>query len=297
MSESATPVEAYQLRYFLAVVEHGGISAAAPSLYLSQPALSQAIAKLERRVGVDLFTRRPFAVTDAGLRLIPAARTILAQLECASEGPRRILELRGGRIDLVTYSAFTVDPLVHLIRRFRRDHPAVRVVVHTVQSGQLARDAVRNGDAELALVDGADGRAPIDLALPWQENVLVGSSELLGPLPDPVDRDSASRLPLILDAAEIPLLRASRPSEPVDYEAPNVVVDCSLPLTTWKLVGEGLGVTIASRQVAATRIRRAVTRSLDPPLVRKPLVVRRSDRLSTAAAAFVSLSGAVRPKD
>ncbi|MET9325546.1 LysR family transcriptional regulator [Tsukamurella sp. NPDC003166] len=297
MSESAAPVEAYLLRYFLAVVEHGGISAAAPALYLSQPALSQAIAKLESRVEADLFVRRPFELTEVGRRLVPAARSLLEQLDGAAAGAQRVLRLEGGRLDLVTYSAFTVDPLVHLVARFRRRYPDVRVVVHDVQSGQLARDAVRSGVAELGVVDGAEGRAATDLALPWQESVLVGLPSLLGALPDPVARETAAQLPLILDAAELPLLRAAGPAARNDEEAPNVVVDCSLPLATWRLVDAGLGVTIATRRVAAQRMRGAITRSLDPPLVRRPMVVRRSDRLSPAASAFVTLSGATRPKD
>ena len=48
-------VDAQQLRFFLAVIDHEGFSRAAEQLYVAQPSLSQAIAGLERELGVALF--------------------------------------------------------------------------------------------------------------------------------------------------------------------------------------------------------------------------------------------------
>jgi len=64
------PVELRHLRYFVAVVEEGQISAAARRLHLAQPALTQAIQALELAVGVRLLDRHPRGVTPtaAGAR-------------------------------------------------------------------------------------------------------------------------------------------------------------------------------------------------------------------------------------
>jgi DNA-binding transcriptional LysR family regulator len=300
MSDSSKPVEAQRLRLFLTVVDCGGLAPAAAALRLPESALEQALTGLESRLGVPLLVRAPFALTDGGERLVPAARDLLGQLDGAAAGVERVRELQAGRLNLVTYPAFTVDPLVYLVARFRRRHPQIRVDVHHVRSGAFARDAVRSGLAELAVVDGAETHAATDLVLPVQENVLVGTVEMLRDLPDPVPREIAARLPLIFDAAEVNLLRAAQsgPADHLDAEVEtNVVVDCSLPLATWRLVAAGVGVTVASRRVAMTRMPRAVVRRLDPPLLRRPAVVRRSDRLSPAAQAFIELSGASRPRD
>ncbi len=48
-------MDLHLVTYFVAVVDHGGITKAAQSLYISQPSLSQAIRTLERRLGVTLF--------------------------------------------------------------------------------------------------------------------------------------------------------------------------------------------------------------------------------------------------
>lgn len=49
-------MDARQLEYFLAIVEHGGFSKAAAALHVAQPSLSQAMANLEADLGVALFT-------------------------------------------------------------------------------------------------------------------------------------------------------------------------------------------------------------------------------------------------
>ena len=46
-----------QLRYFLAAVDHGSFTAAARSLYVAQPSLSEQVRQLEAELGVDLFAR------------------------------------------------------------------------------------------------------------------------------------------------------------------------------------------------------------------------------------------------
>ena len=53
-------MEVHQLRYALAVVDHGTFTAAAAACFVAQPSLSQAVRALERELGVELFApRRP----------------------------------------------------------------------------------------------------------------------------------------------------------------------------------------------------------------------------------------------
>ena len=62
-----------QLRYFLAAAEHGSFTAAARSLYIAQPSLSEQVRQLEAELGVDLFVRagRGIALTEAGRAFRP----------------------------------------------------------------------------------------------------------------------------------------------------------------------------------------------------------------------------------
>ena len=78
-------IEFRHLRYFTVVAEELHFGRAAARLYISQPGLSQAIARLERQLGVRLFTRTRSNVelTEAGTELLHHGRRLLADLERA----------------------------------------------------------------------------------------------------------------------------------------------------------------------------------------------------------------------
>ena len=69
-----------QIEYILAVLREGSITAASKKLYLSQPALSQAIKQAETDLGVALFDRStdPISLTYAGQRYVEAAHDACA---------------------------------------------------------------------------------------------------------------------------------------------------------------------------------------------------------------------------
>src|SRR4051794_41921494 len=92
-----------QLTYFLAAAEHASFSAAAESLYMAQPSLSEQIRRLEAELGVSLFARtgRRLELTEAGRLLLPhAERTLGAARGAPQSGrggrgvPRRTVGLR-----------------------------------------------------------------------------------------------------------------------------------------------------------------------------------------------------------
>lgn len=74
-------IDRYMLRYFLAVVDHGTFTAAARHCQVSQPALSEGVAKLEQRLGRALLSRdnRRVEVTAAGVVFAAHARRIEAE--------------------------------------------------------------------------------------------------------------------------------------------------------------------------------------------------------------------------
>ena len=92
-------MERRQLEYFIAVVEHGGFTAAALALHVAQPSLSHAIRALEREFGGSLFHRLPHGVvlTAAGEALVRPAQQVLRDLSTAGSLVREVLGLEGGR--------------------------------------------------------------------------------------------------------------------------------------------------------------------------------------------------------
>ena len=91
-----------QLQYFLAAVEHGSFSAAADTLHMAQPSLSEQVRRLEAELGVELFARvgRGLVLTEAGETLRPYAERVVADAEEARESVVAVRELRGGTVSL-----------------------------------------------------------------------------------------------------------------------------------------------------------------------------------------------------
>ncbi|OXC90154.1 LysR family transcriptional regulator, partial [Achromobacter sp. KAs 3-5] len=71
-------METRHLRYFLAVVDHGSVSRASDWLGIAQPALSQALTRMEKDLGVKLFERSRQGTTPT-----PAAQAILEDVRAS----------------------------------------------------------------------------------------------------------------------------------------------------------------------------------------------------------------------
>ncbi|MGW5524292.1 LysR family transcriptional regulator [Gordonia sp. NPDC003950] len=284
--------------YFVAVIDHGGITKAAQALYISQPSLSQAIRTLERRLGVTLFDRagRRLELTDAGRRVEVAARRILTDVDRAKAKVAAVRELRSGRVDIVADASFAIDPLVSLVRAFRTrfDHVLVRITAADGPAGILT--ALRSGDAEIGVMDSdADHASFTAVPLGTQELVLVAAPGIVDDdLPDADGRLSHARvrdLPLIVDLSD--QASAAVFAGIVADGARNVVVDSAHPNVTWDLVSRGVGATIAPRAVAADEAPPLPVYELRPPLRRHYGLVLRSGQPSPAAAAFIATARGV----
>lgn len=116
-------IEFRHLRYFVGVAEELHFGRAAARLYISQPGLSQAIARLERDLDVQLLRRTPSSVelTDAGAELLERARSMLADLENAVA---RVRIVGNGAAGLVRVGvAMLAEPVVApALSAFAEDH-------------------------------------------------------------------------------------------------------------------------------------------------------------------------------
>jgi DNA-binding transcriptional LysR family regulator len=103
-----------QLEYFLAVAEELHFGRAAQRMFITQPALSQAIAGLERTLDVELFarTRQNVELTDAGAELVRHARGMLSDRESAVASVRRVSRGEAGvlRVGIALLSEHEVAP-------------------------------------------------------------------------------------------------------------------------------------------------------------------------------------------
>jgi DNA-binding transcriptional LysR family regulator len=139
------------LRPFVALADELHFGRAAERLHVTQPALSQQIARLERQLGVKLFdrTRAHVELTEAGAAMLPAARTAVESAAAAEEIARSHAHGEAGelRLGLSPGAHYVAQPL---LAEFARQRPNVRVRARQDSSGALA-EQVADGRLELAL--------------------------------------------------------------------------------------------------------------------------------------------------
>jgi DNA-binding transcriptional LysR family regulator len=141
-----------RLRILREVAQRGSFSAAAESLYLSQSAVSQQIATLEREVGMTLLdrTREGPKLTDAGRVLVSHADAAIARLDEAERELAAIAGLEGGELRLASFPSASATVLTEAISRFHSKHPKVRLsVIDAEPEESLPR--LRAGEFDLVL--------------------------------------------------------------------------------------------------------------------------------------------------
>jgi DNA-binding transcriptional LysR family regulator len=169
-------MDARQLGYFLAVVDHGGFGRAAEQIRIAQPSLSQAIATLERELGVPLFHRvgRGVVLSEAGRELVEPARQVLRDLDVARAAVQSVKGLQTGRLDLVTMPSPGIEPLTAMMRRFADEHPGIEFHVDGAFTADEVVASVRTGVAEIGLLGSAgDVRTAELLVVPLEDQPLI----------------------------------------------------------------------------------------------------------------------------
>ncbi|MFB4394960.1 MULTISPECIES: LysR family transcriptional regulator [unclassified Pseudomonas] len=132
------------LRLFVTVVEAGGFSAAQGVLGLSQPSISQQMARLETRLGYRLCSRgkRGFALTEKGELLLKAARGLLLQIEQFRQQANGVAGRLLGRVRIGMAenqdSGVTLS-LSEAIARFRQRDQAVQLELTCAPPAELER--------------------------------------------------------------------------------------------------------------------------------------------------------------
>ncbi|MDA0563898.1 LysR family transcriptional regulator [Streptomonospora sp. S1-112] len=286
-------MDARHLGYFLAIVDHGGFGRAAAHLHIAQPSLSQAIAGLERELGVDLFHRvgRGAVLTDTGARIVEPARQVLRDLETVRATARSARGLRRGRVALVTMPSPGIEPLTTLMARFARAHPLMTVSAESAFTPEEVVQAVRTGAAEIGLLGAAEHPRLADLrVLPVADQPLVLLSPPEGdddPPPGPVDRAGLDGLRLVVSQPGSLMRRLVDDILAGGADA-HIAAEVGhrtsiLPLV---LAGVGHAVVPESWRPTAERLGARVRR-IEPVSLLRVMVVCRAARLTPAAQAFL----------
>jgi DNA-binding transcriptional LysR family regulator len=141
-----------QLEVLVAVADERGFSRAAERLHRTQPAVSQAVRRLEAAVGTPLVDRssKDGTLTAAGLVLYEYAQQLLNLRRDAHAAINELGNLQRGKV-AVAANEYTVTHLLPIVEAFRARHPHVKIEVRRSLASQIPSE-VLGRDVEMGLV-------------------------------------------------------------------------------------------------------------------------------------------------
>ena len=145
-------MDLFQLEVFLTVTREGNFSRAAEKLYRTQPAISQAIRKLENDIGELLFDRssRDGRLTDAGQVLLEYAGKLLNLREEAHTALREIREMHKGNL-VIAANEYTSMYLLPVLAQFRMNYPMIKATVQRSLASRIPVDLLGH-NTELGVI-------------------------------------------------------------------------------------------------------------------------------------------------
>lgn len=251
-------IELRHLRYFVAVAEELHFGRAAQRLHLAQPPLSQQIRKLEQILGCSLFDRtsRSVRLTVAGGAFLERARRTLLNVSRDMEETRSIGRGEVGSLHIGFVGSAMLTILPAIFREYRAAYPGVQLHLHEsftakviegMQSGTLDAGLLRDSDPTEGLEAATIYLEPFVIVLPSRHPRAGQKSISPTHLRDEpfiyYPRSAGSR------AFEKPLSLCEEHGF-----RPHIVQEAQNWLTILRLIGAGLGVSIAPacvRRIAA----------------------------------------------
>jgi DNA-binding transcriptional LysR family regulator len=296
-------------RQFVTVAEELHFGRAALRLHMTQPPLTQAIAHLERSLGLLLFTRtkRSVQLTPQGVALLPQVRELLQSAHGLVMQARALAMGESGRLRLAFVSTAGFALLPQWVMAFRQDFPGVQIdLVEATSDVQL--QLLKSNEVDAGFLLHASGFAPEGL-----QRLTVAQEELVLALPES-HKLAKRKLLRLQDVLGLPLVTFPRRIAPSLFDAvigmysdfgkpPEVAQEAIQMQTIVNLVSAGLGVAwvpasvqqfqrsgVVYRQVHASG--RGVARSL-VPVCETSLMWNRSSPALERFMAFANVHNAV----
>ena len=282
------------LRAFVTVAEERSFSAAARKLHRTQPAISQAVRRIEEELEDRLFDRssRNAALTEADTLLLEHAQRLLRMATAAQAAVRELQQVRRGRVVIGANEA-AVHSLLPFVRDYAVDHPQVSIEVRRVPSRRIAAELL-----DRSMDFGVMTFQPADRGL---QSIPLGGDELVM-LAHPEHRLARKKRVSIGEVGREVVIAHNDPSPTRDrvlrlYEQRHAPINIQISLPSLdgikRAVEMGVGVAVLPRRCALTEIARGDLVAVTVPELQAKRMVRfvfrRTGELSHAAAAFLEL--------
>lgn len=288
------------LQSFAMVAAERSFSGAARKLHRTQPAISQAIRRLEDELGERLFDRssRNGVLTEAGTLLLDHAQRLLRLAGEAEAAVRELQQVRRGRV-LIGANEAAVHSLLPYIQAFTAAHPQVSVDVRRVASRRVGAELMDH-----SIDFGVLTFLPRE---PGLQSLSLGTDELVM-LAHP-GHPLAGRKRVSLQEVGRQIVIAHNDPSPARervlrmYERRHAPINIQVSLPSLdgikRAVEMGAGVAVLPRRCALTEIERGDLVAVKVPELSNRRVVRfvfrKAGELTHAAGAFLELVRASRP--
>ena len=281
------------LAAFVTVAAERSFSAAARRLHRTQPAVSQAVKRLEDEVGERLFDRssRDRSLTEAGRLLQDYASRLLGLASEAQSAVRELQEVRKGRVAIGANEA-AVHSLLPFVERFAAAHPGVVIDVRRVPSRQLA-GAILDRSLDFGVLT----FQPHDRGI---QAIALGTDEIVL-LAAPHHRLASRRKATLEEVGREVVIAHNDPSPARErvlraYERRRTAINIQVALPSLdgikRAVEMGIGIALLPRRCALTEIARGHLVAVRVPELgatrQVRLVFRKSGERSRAAEAFLA---------
>jgi DNA-binding transcriptional LysR family regulator len=287
-------VQLQDLHAFVTVAEERSFSVAARRLHRTQPAVSQAIRRIEDQLGDRLFDRssRNGALTEAGVLLLEHAQRLLRMASEAEAAVRELQHVRRGRVVIGANEA-AVHSLLPFLRDYAASHPQVSVEVRRVPSRRIAAELL-----DRSMDFGVMTFQPAERGL---QSIALGTDELVM-LAHPKHSLAGRKRVSIGEVGREVVIAHNDPSPTRErvlrlYERKQAAINIQISLPSLdgikRAVEMGVGVAVLPRRCALTEIERGDLVAVKVPELKARRVVRfvfrKTGELSHAAAAFLEL--------
>lgn len=283
------------LRVFLTVASTRSFSKAADALHRTQPAISQAIRRLEEELGERVIDRqsKDGSLTPAGRVLQEYANRLMRLADEAESAVRELRDLRRGRV-LIGANEAGVPALLPLFARFRALHPTILLDVRRVAARGVGVEVAQGSLDFGVLTFHPAERELASMVIDHDEMVMLTSPR--HPL--------ATRKQVTLAELVHETIVAHNDPSPVRehvlrlFERRHETLNIQIALPSLdgikRAVEMDLGVALLPRRCAVAEIARGQLVAVRVPQIRLPrhvrLVYRRGGQLSHAASAFLSVA-------
>ncbi|MFC5862978.1 LysR substrate-binding domain-containing protein [Acidicapsa dinghuensis] len=251
-------IELRHLRYFVAVAEELHFGRAAQRLHLAQPPLSQQIRKLEQILDCSLFNRtsRSVRLTVAGEAFLERARRTLLNVSRDLEETRSIGRGEVGSLHIGFVGSAMLTILPAIFREYRAAYPGVQLHLHESFTAKVI-EGMQSGTLDAGLLRDSDPTEGLDAATIYSEPfVIVLPSRHPRAGQKSISPTHLRDEPFIYYPRSAGSRAFEKPLSLCEEHGfrPHIVQEAQNWLTILRLIGAGLGVSIAPacvRRIAA----------------------------------------------